>query len=371
MGFCGGGDVPEEPDYGEQIDRANEIAQGQLDLQGDIFSQYEDWQDWAKTELAPSLAMNKDISQNQFNWAKQDRQRQSEFQKQENHLMRRADELEDPRHTMLNAARRQAEVQQSFDAQRENAVTQMASYGIDPSQMRFGAIDTDARNTMAAQQAAAANMGYEADQQRADQLRIGLAGMGQQYGQQALSGLQTAANTNQGNVNMVNAASGVGSGQLNNTAQYGNTAISANNAAGNFMTQGFQNQMTAYNAEQAASPMNALGSLAGTVGGAALDMYTGGMGTAALEAVKGTTKAAEGGVVSPQQAVPGLASPDSPTDSVPARLTPGEYVVPQDVLQWKGQEFFEKLVQKSREANAEGGTTAGQPRQALPTGGGQ
>jgi hypothetical protein len=36
-------------------------------------------------------------------------------------------------------------------------------------------------------------------------------------------------------------------------------------------------------------------------------------------------------------------------DMVPARLSPGEYVIPQDVVAWKGEEFFAKLLQKSTE----------------------
>ena len=36
------------------------------------------------------------------------------------------------------------------------------------------------------------------------------------------------------------------------------------------------------------------------------------------------------------------------TDDVSARLNVGEFVIPKDVAEWKGQEFFQKLIQQSR-----------------------
>lgn len=63
---------------------------------------------------------------------------------------------------------------------------------------------------------------------------------------------------------------------------------------------------------------------------------------------------AEGGGVLPTTG--GGVSPDaSPSqgaqvDDVPARLNAGEFVIPRDVAMWKGQEFFQKLIQQSRKA---------------------
>lgn len=56
--------------------------------------------------------------------------------------------------------------------------------------------------------------------------------------------------------------------------------------------------------------------------------------------------AAQGG------AIPSSASPSrgKATDDVPARLNAGEYVIPRDVVQWKGQHFFKNLIEQSRKA---------------------
>jgi hypothetical protein len=65
---------------------------------------------------------------------------------------------------------------------------------------------------------------------------------------------------------------------------------------------------------------------------------------------------AEGGSV-PEEMSP---SGDAVTDDIPAQgptgaiqLDGGEFVVPEDVVKWKGEEFFQKTIQKSREARKE------------------
>ena len=42
-------------------------------------------------------------------------------------------------------------------------------------------------------------------------------------------------------------------------------------------------------------------------------------------------------------------------DDVPAQLTVGEFVVPKDVAAWKGEEYFQKMIEQSRKAK-EGAT---------------
>jgi hypothetical protein len=68
-------------------------------------------------------------------------------------------------------------------------------------------------------------------------------------------------------------------------------------------------------------------------------------------AVKGamTAMMAEGGQV-PHDASP---SSGGAIDDVPARLTAGEFVVPKDVMQWKGEEWAQKEITKAREAKSQ------------------
>ena len=52
------------------------------------------------------------------------------------------------------------------------------------------------------------------------------------------------------------------------------------------------------------------------------------------------------------------------TDDVNARLNAGEFVVPRDVAAWKGQEFFQKLIDESRRKRL-GAPAKGKPKPAM------
>ena len=67
--------------------------------------------------------------------------------------------------------------------------------------------------------------------------------------------------------------------------------------------------------------------------------------------------------------VPRSASPSrgAQTDDIPARLNAREFVIPQDVADWKGQEFFQKLIEQSRKARSspQGAPAQGQQKPPL------
>jgi hypothetical protein len=69
----------------------------------------------------------------------------------------------------------------------------------------------------------------------------------------------------------------------------------------------------------------------------------------------------QGGQVPQGSAQPGVPGPDN----VNAMLTEGEFVVPHDVAKWKGEEFFQKLIQQSRK-NRMQAPAAGQPGRQAP-----
>jgi hypothetical protein len=66
--------------------------------------------------------------------------------------------------------------------------------------------------------------------------------------------------------------------------------------------------------------------------------------------------AAEGGMI-PEEMSP---SGDAVTDDIPAQgptgaiqLDGGEFVVPEDVVRWKGEEFFQRTIESSRKKRQE------------------
>lgn len=75
---------------------------------------------------------------------------------------------------------------------------------------------------------------------------------------------------------------------------------------------------------------------------------------------------ASGGAIPDAPTTGGYADPSlSPsggqqTDDIPAHLNANEFVIPRDVAMWKGQEFFQKLIDQSRKAR-QGASAQGQP----------
>lgn len=71
--------------------------------------------------------------------------------------------------------------------------------------------------------------------------------------------------------------------------------------------------------------------------------------------------------------VPPSASPSRGrvTDDIPARLNAKEFVIPRDVAEWKGQEFFHKLIEQSRRTRLMGTKASGAQGKPKPPLGGK
>ena len=95
-------------------------------------------------------------------------------------------------------------------------------------------------------------------------------------------------------------------------------------------------------------------SVSGDGGGASSDFATGGD----VGAIPSPTS---GGHV-PINASPSMGHQ---TDDIPARLNANEFVIPRDVTEWKGQEFFQKLIAQSRKARM---TAPAAPSKGPPVG---
>jgi len=317
-------------------------------------------------------------------WAEQDRQRYDEvFQPREDKYLQQVDEYGSQAGMDREAGRRVADVAGKFDAARRNALQRLEGYGVDPSVARNSALDIGVRTQQAAAQAAGANNVrrereltslalQEGALQRGDiaaqrALQQGVAG-GQLAGMGMSAANQTASTENQlrqGAIPM---------GQLEQQG-YGQAA--------DIVNQGYQNQLDQYDAESErnAGMLQGIGQL----GALAAAPFTGGASLMALPGISGGGIAsgsnpiatgdmgigfgsndpryyADGGGVD-QEFIPGHNSRALPfdqdgdvatgmgdgsgvDDTVPAYLSDGEYVIPADVVRKKGEEFFDKLVEK-------------------------
>ena len=163
------------------------------------------------------------------------------------------------------SANAEASTGQAYDAARQNNMRQLGSYGVDPSQMKSGALNLNAN---LAQAGAVGNAGYQAGQQR--QLTgMGLVSnalnqnlMGSQVGQ----GYGAGANATGANIaNIGNQTTATGSNALTAPSTMMNTATSGYGSAANIANQSFQQQMQSYQANQqnANSLMSGIGDVAG------------------------------------------------------------------------------------------------------------
>jgi hypothetical protein len=166
--------------------------------------------------------------------------------------------------------------------------------------------------------------------------------VGRGYPGQIAGTYGTALQSGNAGVNSTLAATGSGAQTMGTGTQWQGSGNQALNTQTNALNAGYNNQMTQFNANQQAS--SGIGSLGGALLGAAGNAG----GFAALfedgGAVPGT--ATQGGNI-PAEA---SRSRGAAIDDVDAKLNVGEFVVPKDVAAWKGEEFFQKLIEGSRKA---------------------
>lgn len=231
------------------------------------------------------------------------------------------------------------EAQGSARANINEAATQqgrmLGRYGADPS--RMAAIVKSLSNQQALALTNASNTARQSVRDRGVALRANLANTGRGF-------INTSASL--GSLASGQAGAGVGAANTGSTAGLQNAQFMAqgfgNQAA--WMNQGFQNQMSAYEANQKANDMSGIGSLVGMGAG----MMMGGPMGAAVGAKLGGAVMADGGMVRG----PGTGTSDSVRainvdDGSPIRLSNGEFVLPADTTRALGKAALDQLVRKT------------------------
>lgn len=357
----GKGDAPDPPDFGP-IARA---AEKSADLS---FKLGQDQLAWAKeqfgytsdiTNKVVSSALQTQDLNNQA--AAEDRARyRGIFQPLEDELAADARAYASGERKDQQQGRAIAQVNNQFGQQRQAALQNLESFGVDPSSTRYAALDIGTRASQAAAQAAAGNQAAQVVDAQGRALRSEAINVGRGYpGQVAqtygtsLSAGQLGANTAFGNV-----ASGANT--MGTATQWQGLGNQGLGVWGNTLQMGFQDQLASYQADQASS----------SGWGSAL-----GAGLGLLKAIPGMSFAEGGEVPQPigdagpaiqGQHVPYSASPSggAVTDDIPAvimanqggqavptgpaRINAGEFIVPRDVVEFVGQKGLQDFIDKSR-----------------------
>jgi len=337
--------TPKPPDLGPYADA---LAQ-----QGEWgYKTAQDQLAWAREQDVKNRALLDQVlgpqlqaQQDQMDWAKKDRARYEQvYQPIEDNLIQDFQSYGTPERMAQERGRAMADVASSFDAQRRNALQRLEGFGVDPSQTRNAALDVAMRTQQGAAMAAAGTNAQrvtedKARAMRADAINIGRgmpSQVAQSYGQSVQAG---GAAMGGANSTFSTSAGAIGSpGSFAALGQQGYTG------AGNMQNMGFQNQMTAYNAQQQAnaSMMSGIGS---AVGMAAM-LADGGQPKKALPTPGYIASGPGDGSGIDDQMPMAIVNPKTGRIEQQARVSPEEYIIPADVVRKKGVEFFDKLLEK-------------------------
>lgn len=375
-------DAPEAPDYSQVAaasERAAEIA-AQVSREQLAWAQEQYRRDSATTErvmgvLLPAyeeeLRFGAETRQNlwdtYFPAIQQETQEamrlrerwRTQFEPLEDRIIQDAQTYDSPERMERDAGRAMADVTQQFAIQREQLAQRLESYGVDPSQTRGGAIDANLRAQEAAATAGAGTMSRERTENTGRALRGEAVNMGKGIpgnvagalgAVQGLGGQGMGAATGaigqgfSGGMGAVQTRVGTSSaymGALGNGAGWAGLQQGATGQQGNLMNMGYQNQLAGWDAQS--RNQGQWGQTIGGLAGTALGAYI---------------MRAEGGPI--QGAIP---DPTGRRDDVPVAASDGEFMIPRSVVEAKGTEFFEKLIQKYGDDRDRG---ASQRRSALP-----
>jgi len=255
------------------------------------------------------------------------------------------------------AGRAGSTVAQQFDSQRKAAAQNLEAFGVDPSSTRFAALDANSHIQQAAATAGAENQARTQTDAMGRALRSEAINVGRGYPGQIAGTYGTALQSGASAANSALAGTASGASIMGTNTQYQGLANQAVGQWGNTLNNSYNNQLNQFNANQQAS--SGIGSLLGAGLGMAMNF-------------------AEGGAIGAGDVVPPSASPSrgAAIDDVPAaiggggnaRINVGEFIVPQDVVNWKGEEFFQKLIEGSRKSKVE---APAKPSYALPNTGTQ
>lgn len=314
--------APPPPDYGPVVQLARENMDKALGFFREYMASVKENEAENRKRLDQVLAVQLPIMQEQFDIFKRDRQRYEQtFQPVEDRLVEEAMTYDTPERIAAEQGRVLADVNKAFDAQRQAALQNLESYGVDPTQTRYAALDRMSRIGRATAAAQGMNQAKLQTEAIGRGLRADVANIGRGYPGQAAAAAGQAVGTGStalgGALNTAQTAAQLRQGGLAGLGM----ANQGVGQIGNLMNTGYQNQMQQWNANFARSQAQ-FGNMLG-LGGLAAGFFS------------------DGGEV------------DGPTvdgsgvdDAATIRVSDGEYVIPADVVKKKGTEFFDKLIEK-------------------------
>lgn len=325
-------DPPPPPDYSgiakaseKQSELSYKLAQEQFAWAKETYANDKVTTERVVDSFLTSMDLNNEA-------AATDRERYEQiFQPLEDDLAADALDYASEERRQAEIGRAKAGVAQQFDQAREAAQKDLESYGINPSSTRYAALDIGIRTQQAAAAAGAANQASQQVDNTGRALRSEAINIGRGYPGQVAGTYATGQNAGTGAIDGNLNTTQSGAATMGTAPQYMQAGNQALSTWGNTLNAGYQNQIAGYNAQQKSS--SGIGSVLGMAGGIVGKAYLG------LD---------EGGVV-PEQVSP---SRGAIPDDVPAKLTAGEFVMPDDAVRWHGEKAMYAMIDKARKEKA-------------------
>jgi hypothetical protein len=266
--------APAAPDY-------TPVAQADATAANNEFQLGQEQLDWGKQQFNQvwpyaqqyMTAQTGAATQEDQNAANQEAFYNSTYQPIESEFAGQAQNYNTPANATQNEGEAEADVTNTFNQNRTAALSNLESYGIDPSQTRYGALDLGTRVSQAAATAAAGT------QSRLNTQATGLAlegeaiETGRGYPADVASAYDTATTAGKGGIGSANSTISTGSDSMGSPTSYmglGNNSLVGETQA---LNTGFNNQLGAatLNTQIAQNSAAGLGQLiGGGIGAAAL-----------------------------------------------------------------------------------------------------
>lgn len=242
------------------------------------------------------------------------------------------------------AGRAASDVEQAASTARASAVRNLSRMGINPNAARFADLNNQIAMTSAAQKAGAMTNARIAGDQMFDQKRMNAMSIGRGLPATQLSAISTGSGVGNSNAALFGSQNApVFQGYQGAMAGLSG-AMNGQSQIGNMMNQGYQNQIAAYNADNAA--MAGFGQVLGM--GAKFAMMADGGEVKDSRGRRGKNRNKRGGAIQG----PGTGTSDSVAainkdTGEPIHLSNGEYIVPADTVRKVGKKALDNLVEKT------------------------
>lgn len=260
--------APPAPDYGPiaasdtyQAQLEYNVAENQLQFGKDQFNQTWPYaQAYLQQQTASGQAATQEAQQQEQVYNQTTLPEIQNFQTMANNY-------NTPANANQQAGSAMADVASTFDANRAASLSNLESYGIDPSQTRYGALDLGTRVSQAAATAAAGT------QSRLNTQGTGLAlqgegiNMGMGLQNNVAGSYATATNAGMAGINAANSTTATGVNAMGSPTSYFGLGNASNANAAGALNMGYQNNLAGseFEANQAGAFSSGVGSLVGAV----------------------------------------------------------------------------------------------------------